>query len=54
MVFFAFCFGVVVVLFIYDTAKFPVCPMCGDNLNTKRGKILSPLAQCKVHGEIIA
>lgn len=39
---------IIVVFLYYDVYKYPICPLCGHNLNAKRikGKVI-----CGVHGE---
>lgn len=41
-----------IVFFAYDLRRYPICPECRDNANTRRIKLFHEEACCKTHGSI--
>jgi hypothetical protein len=37
-----------VILYFCEEYLYPICPLCGDNLNSKRSK--GGLIKCNIHG----
>jgi len=50
------CSFIMLIVFKYDTTRYPTCLECGDNLLTQRpwmlhhNGFLDPLAKCQIHG----